>query len=115
MIEVRKITTQEALDSLDQWAASFGHSAQRFDIPLFECWNGDKRLGYFHVPMVPVIFPAVHPDCTPREVLECTQQVVAGVRGRYGSCGAVTTEDSRFTPRIMRHFGFVNPPRKYYE
>jgi hypothetical protein len=115
MIDVKQITTQEALRSLDEWARGFDHSVNTLDWPLYECFRNGKRVGYFQIPNIPVIYPALHPDSSKRDVYEVCHTVATAVRGRFGCCSIVTPENTSFTPQILEHFGFDPRARKFYD
>lgn len=100
----------EDFDALNKWASEFGHSVSG-NWPTFEVWKGEKRLAYFELPTIPVIYPGISPDCSKREVLQCCHSVVDRLKSSFGACQAVTPKDTDFSPEIMAHFGF-NPDYK---
>src|SRR6476646_4810995 len=77
-IRYTKITTQEQLDTLKRFSATFNHSVDKAIHPIYMIHRGYQLIGYFCLPLLPVFFPAFHPDkVTPRDFLEVCQQVRA--------------------------------------
>lgn len=111
-IIIRKVEDSE-MDDLKKWASSFDHSLSG-KWPTYEVLKGDKRLAYFELPTIPVIYPGISPESSKREVLECCQTVVKEVLSTFGACQAVTPDETKFTQEIMSHFGFNPNPQKLY-
>lgn len=100
---------QSNLGELQAFARTFDHELEPCEWPLYEAHNmgNGKRLGYFFVTQHPIIYPSVHPHCTPREVLEIGRMVKGRVE-MFGKNAAVLVPQrtETFTPRIMQHLGF---------
>lgn len=101
---------QSNMGELIEFARSFDHELEASPHwPLYEAHNMDngKRLGYFFVATPTILYPSVHPHCTPREVLQLCRTVRERVESMGGNASACVPQTSRtFTPRIMQHFGF---------
>lgn len=93
---------------LRQFAESFEHDIQPTPWPMYVVHNDEgKRLGYFQVCQPTLIYPAIHPHCTPREVYEAGKLVLGRLRLKTGQIGALTPEKTNFTARIMEKLGFT--------
>lgn len=88
---------------LIDFAAEFEHELVACKHPLYVIKNGKKVLGYFHACQPVLIYPSIHPHCTPREVYDLGN-LLAERAGKNG--GALTPIETKFTPRIMEKLGF---------
>lgn len=108
-----KRVEKDRIGELCQWASRFGHSVSG-EWPTYEVVKKGKRLAYFELPNIPVIYPGISPESSKREVLECCKTVVETVKSQFGACQAVTPDETLFTPEIMAHFGFNVTHQKLY-
>lgn len=109
-------TNQADMGELIQFAHSFNHDLAPSEWPLYEGFRDEKRLGYFFiVDRAPIIYPSVHPHCTPREVLEIVRLVKSRLEINGASASALVPDDSKaFTPRIMAKLGFTSTGTTLY-
>lgn len=68
-IKFGMIQTEEAFQSLIQFAESFNHTVGSDSIlPIYTIERGDHMIGYANVLLQPIVAPALHPKmCTPRD------------------------------------------------
>lgn len=73
-IRIGLVRTEQDLESLSKFAASFDHEVTADSIqPIYMLHRGERLFGYFNVLSIPVTYPAFHTDpeiCSKRDIYE---------------------------------------------
>lgn len=109
-----RVETKDQLAALNEWAAGFNHHVPNLSWPTYEVRHKGKLVAYIQMPNIPIIYPAISPNASKREVYESGNAVASIVHSRFGACQVVTPEETGFTPKIMAHFGFATTHHKLY-
>jgi hypothetical protein len=111
-----QINSQAELDryGVREFAAEFGH--RPIGLPIILWFYDDELVAYVEVRMTPVLYPAVHPNVSPRAFLEGGRMLCDKVRRDYQ--GALVIYDHRsayFQAEAMERLGFELSPLKFFE
>lgn len=113
-VTITPVETEDQLAALNKWAAEFDHKIQSLLWPTFEVRHKGELVAYVQLPNIPVIYPAIHPKSSKRTVFESGLAVIKAIKSKFGICQAATPDESKFSPAVMKHFGFDPNPRKLY-
>jgi hypothetical protein len=114
--QIVTINSQAELDryGVREFAAEFDHKP--IGLPVLLWFHQDQLVAYVEVRHMPVLFPAVHPDISPRIFLEGGRKLCQMVKKDFEN-GFVIYDyrSAKFGPEAMRRLGFELSPLKFFE
>lgn len=116
-VKFERILTEDQIIRLQEFGKTFDHSVDVFSHPIMVAKNDTGWKGYFQIiQTIPIVFPAFHPNCSPREVHEIFTKFKGWAQIQYGGgIVAVPTDSKTFTPAIMDTMNMTRMHQEIYE
>lgn len=109
------LVDQDDMAELQEFGRSFEHKVCQSKWPLYTVVDGSITIGYFNVANPVLIYPSVHPHCTPRQVYRAAELVRKRLKVRANQLGCLVPIDSQnFTAEILAKLGFQSTNLSLY-